>query len=195
MGNFPEIEKSRLRRKLLSYFFTNPQTDLYVREAAAILKEDAGNLSKEFANLEKMGIFSSRMRGRQKYFSLDENYPLFNELKSVIFKTIGVEGSIREVIEASDNIKAAFIYGSFARNKENAFSDIDLLVIGNTDEDDFMERIDVLEKKLQREINYNVYSEKEFSERLRRKDSFVINILKRPKIVLKGKLNGIQRPA
>jgi len=191
MPAFPEIEKSRLRRKLLSYFFTNPEKDLYVREAAVILKEDAGNLSKEFAHLEKMGIFSSRLRGRQKYFSLNKSYHLFKELKSVIFKTIGVEGSLREIIEATQGVKAAFIYGSFVQGKETAHSDIDLLIIGSPDRDIFMEKIDALEKKLHREVNYNIYPVREFKEKTKHKDSFICNILSRPKLTLKGNLNVI----
>jgi hypothetical protein len=54
-----------------------------------------------------------------------------------------------------------------------------------------MEKIEDLENRLKREINYNIYSEKEFKQRLKQKDSFVLNLLKRPKIILKGNLGGI----
>ncbi len=188
---FPEITKSRLRRELLSHFFTNPQAELYLREVATLLKEDAGNLSKELAALENLGIFNSRLSGKQKYFSLNRQYPLYKELKSVVFKTIGIEGRLKELSEKIEGIKVAFIYGSFAENKENSLSDIDLFLIGSPDEDILMEEIDSLEKRLGREINYNVYPEKEFKEKRRHKDGFIINLLKRPKIFLKGSLDGI----
>lgn len=191
MTSFPEIAKSKVRKKLLGYFFTNPQASLYLREAAVILKEDPGNLSKELCRMEKAGIFSSCLKGKQKYFTLDKEYPLYKELKSVIFKTIGVKGSLKEVIEGIGGIKAACLYGSFAKSKENATSDIDLLVIGRPDEGIFMEKIEELEKRLRREINYNLYSAREFSERLKRKDGFIMNVLKGPKIILKGKFDGI----
>ena len=118
MVSFPEITKSRLRQKLLSYFFANSQMDLYVREAALLLKEDAGNLSKELSRLEKDGIFISNTRGKQKYFSLNKEYPLFEELRSVISKTIGIEASLKKVMATDPGIKIAFIYGSFAQDKE-----------------------------------------------------------------------------
>lgn len=186
---FPEIGKSRVRKKLLRYFFTNPEVDIYLREAAMILKEDPGNLSRELSGLEKMGIFNSRLSGKQKYFSLNKQYLLYKELKSIISKTIGFEGSLKELINITEGIKTAFIYGSFAQDKENTSSDIDLLIIGHPDEGVFMEKADELEKKLGREINYNIYSEKEFKERLKHKDSFILNILKRPKIILQGRLD------
>lgn len=191
MANFLEITKSRLRQKLLSYFFTNPNANLYLRGIASLLKEDPGNLSKELANLEKQRIFISTMRGNQKYFSLNKRYPLYKELKSIIFKTIGVKGSLKKIIEHTDGILFSFIYGSFAQNKENSASDIDLLIVGNPDENKLMQKIEDLEKRLQREINYNIYPEEEFKKKIRKKDPFVLNILKRPRIILKGDLNEI----
>jgi predicted transcriptional regulator with HTH domain len=95
MVNFLSVTKSRLRQNILSYFFTNPTARLYLREIAAILKVDPGNLSKEFNRLEKEGIFVSERRGNQKYFYLNKDYPLYQELKSIIFKTVGVEGRLR----------------------------------------------------------------------------------------------------
>ena len=191
MVNFLEITRSRLRQSLLSYFFTNSDAKLYLREVASILKEDPGNLSKEFAKLEKEGIFASTLRGNQKHFSLNKNYPLYRELKSIIFKTIGVEGSLRALIESTDGILLSLIYGSFAQNRENAISDIDLLIVGNPNEDKLMQKIEDLEKRLQREINYNIYPEEEFKKKIRKKDSFILNILKRPKIILKGSLKSL----
>lgn len=191
MLNFLEITRSRLRKKIFSYFFSNRSASLYLREIASILKEDPGNLSKELSKLEREGIFISTLRGNQKYFSLNEKHPLYKELKSVIFKTIGVEGSLRKIVDGIDGIKLSFIYGSFAQNKENSASDIDILIVGSPNEDKIIEQIDILEKRLQREINYNIYSEREFKERIRKKDSFILNTLKRPKIILKGSLNEI----
>jgi predicted nucleotidyltransferase/predicted transcriptional regulator with HTH domain len=191
MVNPLEITKSRLRKKVLSYFFTNPNANLYLREISALLKEDAGNLSKELGKLEKSGIFVSSLRGNQKYFSINKGFHLYKEFKSVIFKTIGVEGSLKEVIKQIEGIEVSFIYGSFAKNKENPASDIDLFIIGNPDEDKLMEKIEELEKKLQREINYNIYPKKEFTDKKKRSDSFISNVLKSKKIMLKGNLNAI----
>lgn len=192
MVNLLEITKSRLRQKLLVYFFTNPKTSLYLREISLLLREDPGNVSRELSKLQKTGIFVSHQRGNQKYFSLNRNYPLFKEVKSFISKTIGVEGSLKEIIQRILGIDTSFIYGSFAtKDRENVASDIDLFIIGRPDEDELMEKIEALEKKLQREINYNIYSREEFGDRKKKGDSFILNILKGPKIVLKGSPDAI----
>ena len=188
MVSFPEITRSKLRKSLLAYFFAHKKEQFYLRELSCALKGDAGNLSKELANLERMGIFSSSKKGNLKYFRLNSDYPLYQELKSVVFKTIGVEASLRAIINADRGISLAFIYGSFAEGKENENSDIDLFIVGNSNGNKLMDAIDGLEKKLHREINYNIYPEKEFKRKLNKKDSFLVNIIKRPIVILKGSL-------
>ena len=189
MINFLEITKSRLRNKILLHFFTNTDDEMYLREMALRLKEDPGNLSKELSKLEKEGVFISQFRGKQKYFFLNKVYPLFNELKSIIFKTIGIQGSLQNIINETSGIVAAFIYGSFAIGKVNASSDIDLCLIAKNsvfNENNFISKIDGLEKTISREINYIYYSEEEWEKQINKNDSFIINIKMGPKIVLKG---------
>ncbi|MFA5142971.1 MAG: ArsR family transcriptional regulator [Candidatus Omnitrophota bacterium] len=193
MSDFLKLTKSDLRRRVLLYFFTNPDEDLYLREIADILKIDPGNLSRELERLRKEGIFNSRERGNQKYFALNKRHPLYGELRSVVFKTIGIEGWLKKIIGGIKKIEIAAIYGSFASGHENSKSDIDILIIGDPDQDDLMEKIEKVEKDVAREINYNIYSLDDFSERVKKKDSFIRNILKGPKIILKGRLNEIQR--
>jgi len=189
MINFLEITKSRLRNKILLHFFTNTDDEMYLREMALRLKEDPGNLSKELSKLEKEGIFISQFRGKQKYFFLNKTYPLFNELKSIIFKTIGIQGSLQNIINETGGIVSAFIYGSLATGKENASSDIDLYLVvkGSVfNENNFISKINDFGKTISREINYIYYSEEEWKEQVSENDSFIVNIKMEPKIVLKG---------
>jgi len=179
--------KPTLNTKLLTYFYTNPDSRLYLREIASILETDAGNLSKALNRLVKEGVFLSEKRGNQKYFSLNKKYPLYEETKSIIFKTVGVKGGLGRILSETAGIDVAFIYGSYAQKAETATSDVDLIIVGAPDENKLMAKIDALEKAISREINYTLYSKKEFDEN-RTKDSFIIKILKRPKIIIKGKL-------
>lgn len=189
MTIFPEIGKSKLRKALLGYFCANSGARLYLRQAAVILDEDPGNLSKELAHLESLGIFRSEMSGKQKYYSLNKQYPLLDELKSVISKTIGIEAGLREIVESIPGIKKAFMYGSFAGGNEHAGSDIDVLMVGEINEDDFLKKISALENKVQREINYTVYSPWDFAKKCKQKGSFLNEVLKTKPIFLKGSIN------
>jgi len=179
---------SKLKSKILSYFFTNPEASCYVRELAAIVGKDAGNLSRELRNLETEGIFISSTKGRSKFYSLNRRYPLFNEIRKIVFKTEGVEGSLTQLVVSYKGIELAFIYGSYAKGKEKGVSDIDIVVVGDVPRDDFTARIRALESKLNREINFNIYSRKEFEKEREKKGGFLNILVKDKVILLKGRL-------
>ncbi len=92
MADIPQVIKSRLARKILVHYFKDPAKRLYVRQLAAILDEDPGNLSKEAARLEEEGVLISEAQGNQKHFLLNKRHPLYNELRSILVKTAVLEG-------------------------------------------------------------------------------------------------------
>jgi len=99
--------RSALRRKLLGNYFTNPTASHYVREVARILEVDPANLSREFARLEREGVFVSERRGGQKYFRLNKQYPLCREVRSIVSKTVGVVPQLRSEVAVIPGIRAS----------------------------------------------------------------------------------------
>ena len=97
----------------------------------------------------------------------------------------------QNILEKFNGINQAFIYGSFAKREEREGSDIDLLIIGEVDEDKLIEEIGKLERKLQREINYTIYGKKDFNKKKKEGNSFILDILKEKKIFLIGDENGL----
>lgn len=179
--------KSKLRSKLLEYYFTHPEADLYIRELGRAIAEDPTNLLRELARLEKEGMFISELRGKQKYFRLNKAYPLYKDLKNIVSKTVGVEKKLAEIAQSVKGIKTCFIYGSYAKNKESAGSDIDLFIIGEKiNLESLLDKINVLEGKIDREINYRIFSPRDFQKALKEKNSFILNVLKNKKIFLIG---------
>ena len=78
------------------------------------------------------------------------------------------------------------VFGSFAKNTEHAASDIDLLLMGDINEDSLIREINNAEKMLKREINYTIYTADEFKKKKKAKDSFILDLLENPKIFLMG---------
>lgn len=185
--NLIHLAKSTLKKRLLAYFFTNPESQLYLREIASLIHVDPTNLLRTLRDFEAEGVFISVKRGNQKYFSLNRKYPLFEELKSTIFKTVGVSGTLKTLFKKLPGIKRAFIYGSFAKNSERASSDIDLcLVIKKSEfkEEALLKELHALEKQLGREISYIFFSEEEWNKKITEKDSFREGILKGKRVEL-----------
>jgi predicted nucleotidyltransferase len=178
--------RSKARQQLLAYYFTNPTARHHLRDLAGRLSVDPSNLSKELGRLEHEGLFRSEVNGRQKYFQLNPEYPLFDEVRKIIAKTIGAAPLITQSLKRVDGIDEAHLYGSFARNQQDAASDIDVLVIGAPREEALAHAMQRLERQLGREINYTVLTRKEFESRRARKDTFLENVWHNKRVVLIG---------
>ncbi len=159
--------RSKARQRLLAYYFTNPSARHHLRDLAERLSIDPSNLSKDLGRLEREGLFRSEVSGRQKYFQLNREYALFDEVRSIVAKTIGAVPLL-------------------ARNQQDAASDIDVLVIGKPKSDALAEAVQKLERQLGREINYTVLSRKELESRRARKDAFLENVWHNRRISLVG---------
>ncbi|MBI5573603.1 MAG: nucleotidyltransferase domain-containing protein [Elusimicrobia bacterium] len=184
-----QIIKSKLRKELLSLYFTNPEKKYYLRELERILSLSVANIRRELINLEKTGLFQSEKKGNLTYYFLNKEYPLYTELKSIVFNTIGIRTTIKSMLEKIEGIKISFIYGSFAKNEQNQASDIDVFIIGKVDENKLVETFGKLERKLQREINYSLYEYNDFKRKKNGKNPFIAEVLKQPKIFLIGDKN------
>lgn len=177
---------SRLRAKLLGWFFTHSDERYFIRQLELLLKENATNISRELMRLETMGILVSKRLGNQKHYQANKKCPFFQELKGLILKTLGVAGTIREGLKECSGVKFAFIYGSFATGEETPKSDIDLMVIGKVRMERVLEILRDPEEKLNREINLSLFGWSEFKEQLKKKDYFIGEVFRDPKIMLIG---------
>ena len=178
--------RSQARRRLLAYYFTNPTARFHLRDLAERLNTDPSNLSKELRRLEGDGLFRSEISGRQKYFQLNREYPLFDEVRAIVEKTVGAVAVIRHALQRLDGIQEAYLHGSFAKNQQDAASDIDVLIIGAPRQEPLAQVVGKLERQLGREINYTVLTPSEFASRRLRKDAFLENVWHNKRIPLIG---------
>ena len=184
-----EITRSKVRKEILTLYFSNPKKEFYLRELERISGFSVANIRRELIKLEKTGLFQREKRGNLTYYFLNTSYPLFQELKSIINKTSGIPVILRESLQTLKNIEVAFIYGSFAKGEEKNTSDVDLLIIGVPEEDKLIRVLNAVEKKIQREINYAIYSRESYQKRKKERDPFIIDVITGPKIVLVGDEN------
>jgi len=178
--------RSKARQRLLAYYFANPTARLHLRALAERLDIDPSNLSKELGRLEREGLFRSEISGRQKYFQLNREYPLFAEVRSIVSKTIGASSLIAQSLKKIEGIEEAYLYGSFASNQQDAASDIDVLVIGTPSDEVLAEAIRKIERQLGREVSYTILTRREFDSRRTRKDAFLENVWHNKRVPLIG---------
>lgn len=178
---------------ILELFFNDTEKSYYLRELGRIIGKEPGVFQRDINKLVESGILISEYRAKSRFFKLNKNHPLYKELKSIFFKTVGVEGRLREILKEVKNIEIAFIFGSFAKGGEDSFSDIDLMIIGNPDEDVLISKISSTEEKLKREINYNIFSSEDFKKGLKKKEVFLEEIVAGPKLFIIGNQNELEK--
>ncbi len=179
-----KIITSKTRQKLLGLFLTNTEKEYYLRDVARRLKENINAVRRELKNLEDAGIVKSRKEGNLKYYSTNKASSIYPELKSIYLKTEGLGDEIRKELPKAGKIDKAFIYGSYAQETEKQDSDIDLMIIGAVEQTRLAGIIKDLEDRLGKEINYSVFTSKEYKLRQDRKDPYITDVSRGKKIKL-----------
>ena len=172
--------RSQITIKVLDYFFTNPKKAHYINELARILKVDPGNLFRKLRELEGDGILQSDSQGNQKYYSLNKDYPLLNEIKKVYEAKYGLAKKLWKSLKGLKGMEEAYLFGSFAHGQPEEGSDIDLLLIGDHSSMAATEKVLPTEKLLGREINMIDMTRKEYEERSKNDDFLKKVLLSKP---------------
>jgi predicted nucleotidyltransferase len=177
----------KTRRELLAATFGQPERWWYLSELAEHLNTTPSSLQRELKSLVTSGILRHRRDGKRTYFQVEKELPIFDELRAIFMKTLGITDALKNVLaKFGDRIRCAFIYGSVARHEERALSDVDMIVIGSVGLSDLSPLLRVLEKKFKREFNAKCYSPEEFRQKVEDHNHFVLNVLKKEKVFLWG---------
>lgn len=168
--------RSKISQKILNLLFLNENERFYVNELAKVISEDPSNVYKKLIEFKKEGIISDEFHGKERFFFLNKNYHLLKEYKKIILKEVGFEKLLKEKLKRIKGIDSAYIFGSYAKDKLSSESDIDILVVGNFNDIDFLKVIPPLQKYSGREINTIDFSKEEFNSRMKNKDPFLKDI-------------------
>ncbi len=170
--------RSKVTIKLLDYYFLNPEAQVYINELARILALDPKNTETKLKELEKEGLFKSEFRGKQRYFFLAKDNPVLEHYRQIFLRTYGIEKRLKDILSNIKGLKEAYLFGSYASNKMDSSSDIDLLAIGTHSVLELQRFITKLQKDTGREFNVINLSPKEFEKKKKDKDPFINGVLK-----------------
>lgn len=182
-----ELIISRVRVKMLALFLNNPSMIYHVREVVRQVGEEINAVRRELAHLEKAGMLAKEQRANRLFYHFRKEYPLYFELMELIGKTTGLGWDIVKNRAKLGKIKFAMLSGRFLRGlPHKGGSDVDLLIVGSVVLPELATFVKAEEVKKERELNYTVMTEEEFSFRKRRRDPFVLEILGGSRVMLVG---------
>lgn len=127
--------KSDIMIAILELFFSRPGRRFYLRELQRMIGKPVGSLQRHLSNLAEEGILKSEMQGPLKYFSVDESYIHYPELKNIVLREIRrqkLDSDLRKLLKRlkkSYHPEKIILFGSMARGRVSPDSDIDIMVI------------------------------------------------------------------
>jgi predicted nucleotidyltransferase len=184
------------RRDVLALLLLHPEDSTHVREIARAIGKAPGTLLRELNALAAAGVLLRKPVGNQVHFQANPASPIYEELRSILKKTVGVADVLREALAPlGPKVRAAFVYGSVARGDERARSDLDVMVVGEASFGDVVAALAPAQESLRREVNPNVYPALEFRKKLAARDPFLKRVLAGHKIYIVGGEDDLGKPA
>jgi predicted nucleotidyltransferase len=179
---------SKVQQRVLALIFGQPERSFYTSEIIRNVQSGTGAVERELTRLQQSGLVSVERIGNQKHYRANSQSPIFEELRSIVVKTVALTEPLRKSLAPySDEIKAAFVYGSVAKGTDTVRSDIDLMVIG--DELNYSELYAALqnaEDVLHRTISPMFLSFEDWWRKASGKRSFIRKVNALPKIFIFG---------
>ena len=192
MGILAEILSSKIRAGIFRILFgVAPDIELRMREIERRTGFAIGTVQKELQKLKRLDIITRVKDGNRVYYQANKAHPLYPDIRNIVLKTSGLTDVIKNALTTEEGIKAAFVFGSLARQEDKATSDVDLMVIGNIGLRKLTGLLMDVAGKIGREINPHALTEKEFVKRRMDQDHFLNQVLESPKIFIIGNENDL----
>ena len=187
-GSLADALFTGTQQRVLGLLFGQPARSFYATEIIGLTGGGSGAVQRELARLVQSGLVTVRPVGNQKHYQANAASPVFAELRGLVLKTVGLADVLRAALAPlEDQVAAAFVYGSVARQQDTAASDVDVLIV--SDALGYAEVFGALEgaaQTLGRTINPTLYTRAELARRRAQDNAFVTRVLDQPRIWLMG---------
>jgi predicted nucleotidyltransferase len=191
-SSLESLFRSRAQILILKLLFLNPTSEFHLNDMARKTGVAPSVMAKESKLLLKLGLVRRSIRGNLTLYQINKESVIHDELKRIFLKYELLDELLASKLQ-SERVKYAVIYGSFAKGTEGERSDVDLLVVADIEEDRLLKAVIEIERETGREVNYNLWTEKEFAERVRNQIPLIREMAKTPVIMVVGNESEFKR--
>ena len=177
-----------VQRRVLGLLFGQPDRRFQSAELIRLARGGVGAVHRQLSRLAETGLVTVTRSGNQKHYQARRDSPVFEELHSLVVKTVGVAEPLRQALARhAGAIRAAFVYGSVAKGTDRAGSDIDLMVISDSLRySDLFEALQGAETLIGRSVNPTVITVAQWRAKRARADSFAARVAGQSRIFVLG---------
>jgi DNA-binding transcriptional ArsR family regulator len=149
--------RSRFQGELLAWLFLHPDGEYSATELANRFRVSPATASREADRLAGAGLISERRTGNLRLLRANTDTVVARPLTDLLAVTFGPLAILGELLSRISGVDEAHVYGSWAaryRGEPGPIPhDVDVLVVGDADEDDLYDAARAAEQRLGREVN------------------------------------------
>ena len=155
--------QGKIRVKLLTKLLLNPSNIVYLRGLEKEFGVSSNTVRSELNKLSEVKLIElvDNLKTNQKQYRANVKHPLFDNLRGLILKQVGIDALIEKVFNKLGEIEEVYLTNDWAEGKESPF--IDLVVVGMVDRNYMQDLITKAEKLIQKKIRVALYG-KEFNK-------------------------------
>jgi predicted nucleotidyltransferase len=179
---------SKVQQRVLALLFGQPDRRFQSAELIRLAAGGTGAAHRCVAALVKADLVTAIPIGNQRHYQANRASPVFEDLRGLIEKTVGLADLIRDALAPlRARIFSAFVYGSVAKRAERAGSDVDLLVISDDIEyAELYSALPVAERRLGRKVEPTIVSPADWARKSSLGDSFTSRVRSGRRVVIFG---------
>jgi len=130
---------NKTRIKLLLRFFLKPGSSSYLRGLEGEFGESTNAIRLELNRFEEAGLLTSSSDKNKKMFQANLDHPLYDEIHSIVKKSVGLDQLVENVVHKLGNVTRAYITGKIASGLDDP--EIDFVLVGDDIDKEYLETL------------------------------------------------------
>lgn len=151
------ILRSGFQGELLAWLFLHPDREYPLTDLARRFGVSRATVMREADRFAEAGLIADRRQGNLRFIRARTDNVVAGPLAELLAVTYGPTAVLGEVLASVPGIDEAYVYGSWAARFRGQGGevprDVDLLIVGDADDDDLYEAARAAERRLGREVN------------------------------------------
>ena len=123
-----KIITSKTRLRLLIKFFISQANQGYLNGLASEMGESTNSIRKELNHLYDAGYLKKLKQNNKVKYSVNIEHPLYETLRKVVLKHLGLEDLVEVVIDRMGNVHTIALIGDYAKGIDSG--NIEVFLIG-----------------------------------------------------------------
>lgn len=183
---------SKEKMRLIRFFLLNPEHEYRFNEITKRNMLNFQKTKKELDTLKRIHFIMKRVRKGKIFYTLNQNFQFYPELKNLISKAnIYPQSENLSKVKNIGNIRLAVISGAFINYPK---SKADMILVGDgISRAKLRNLMNNLEAEIGKEIDFVLMTGDEFKYRLNMLDKFILDFLEGPHEEVINKIQGLRQ--